>query len=171
MAVERVLAIRREKLHELAPLLVGEARADADVLQVAGVVVETEQQRADGVSLAALVPAEAGDDAVAVALVLHLEHHALVRLVDAARRLRHHAVEAGALEAPEPVARRRARSRVAGVRWSGGCAPRQQRLERRAPLAKRASARRSRSPSHSRSKNTIDAGISSDSIFTRDAAG
>ena len=103
MIGERVLAIGREKLHELAALLCGEARADADVLQRAGIVEETEQQRADCGALAFLVPAEAGDDAVAIALVLHLEHHALVRLVGAGTRLGHDAVETGALEAAEPI--------------------------------------------------------------------
>ena len=55
------------------------------------------------VAVAVLVPAKAGDDAVAVALVLDLEHDALVRLVGAADRLGHHAVEPGAFEALEPV--------------------------------------------------------------------
>ena len=44
MLVERVLAIGREEFDQLAPLLGGEAGADADVLQRAGVVVEAEQQ-------------------------------------------------------------------------------------------------------------------------------
>ncbi len=78
---ERVLAIGREEFCELPPLLVREARADADVLQRAGVVEKAEQQRADMRALAFLVPAKAGNDAVAIALVLDLEHHALVRLV------------------------------------------------------------------------------------------
>ena len=53
-----------------------------------------------------LVPAKAGDDAVALALVLHLEHHALVRLIDTRLRLGHHAVQSCPLEAAEPVSRR-----------------------------------------------------------------
>ena len=44
---ERVLAIRREEFHQLPPLLVGEARAHADVLELAGIIEEAEQQRAD----------------------------------------------------------------------------------------------------------------------------
>ena len=47
MIGERVLAIGREELDQLAALRVGEARADADVLQRARVVVQAEQQRAD----------------------------------------------------------------------------------------------------------------------------
>ena len=103
MIVERVLAIGRENATSSRRFACGEARADADVMERARVVVEAEQQRADRGRLAALVPAEAGDDAVAVALVLHLEHHALVRLVGADVRLGHHAVEPGAFEALEPV--------------------------------------------------------------------
>ena len=98
-------AIRREELDQLAPLRVGEACADADMLEVAGIVVEAEQQRADGRALAVLVPAEAGDDAVAFALVLDLEHDPLVGLVEPRCLLGDDAVEAGALEAPEPVGR------------------------------------------------------------------
>jgi hypothetical protein len=52
------------------------------------------------------VPAKPGDDTVALPLVLHLEHHALVRLVGGVGALRHDAVEAGPLEAPKPVLRR-----------------------------------------------------------------
>src|SRR5688572_14094907 len=41
---ERVLAVWGEKFHELAPLLVGEAGANADVLKRAGAVEKTEQE-------------------------------------------------------------------------------------------------------------------------------
>jgi hypothetical protein len=78
---ERVLAIGREIFRQLPALLFREAGAHADVLQRAGIVEEAEQQRADGRPLAFLVPAKTGDHAVAIALVLHLEHHALVGLV------------------------------------------------------------------------------------------
>src|SRR4030095_7134995 len=40
----RSLAVRGEKFCQLASLLVGEARADADMLQRAGVVEKTEQE-------------------------------------------------------------------------------------------------------------------------------
>ena len=145
---------------------------DADVLQLAGVVVEPEQQRADGACRSPrLVPAEAGDDAVALALVLHLQHHALVRLVGAAG-----AAWPSRRRAPRPrsagTSRRRSRGRVvAGVRCSGGVAPREQLPRARARRSRNGAPRRSRSPSHSRSKNTIDAGISAASSFTREAAG
>ena len=106
------------------------------------------------------MPAEAGDDAIAVALVLHLQHHALVRLVDARRRLGDDAVEARALEAAEPVGgdgavacrRREVERRLR--RSASSC------LERARGARANGAARRSRSPSHSRSKKTIDAGIS-----------
>ena len=69
------------------------------------VVVEAEEERADeGLFVSAIfVPAEACDDAVAVALVLDLQHGALVGLVGAGEWLGDDAVEAGALEAAEPV--------------------------------------------------------------------
>ena len=133
-------------------------------------VVEAEEQRADGVPLAALVPAEAGDDAIAFALVLHLQHDALVGLVGARGGLGHDAVEAGALEALEPVGGdRRGRASTAS---GAAAASRRASIcsERGATLVERRPAR-SRSPSQSRSKKTIDAGISFDSSFTRDAAG
>ena len=62
-----------------------------------------EQQRSDGGAFALLVPAESGDDAVAFALVLHLQHDALVGLVGAGVRLGDDAVEARAFEAAKPV--------------------------------------------------------------------
>ena len=136
MIDQRVLAVRRQEGDELAALRVGEARGDADVLER-----RPRRRRARAaasrraLALAALVPAKARDDAVALALVLHLEHDALVRLVDAGRRLGHHAVEPGALEAPEPVGGD-ARARRSPA--SGGAAA----ARRRA--APRARARRSR---------------------------
>ena len=81
MIGERVLAIGREEFYQLPALLVREARADADMLQRARIVEKAEQQRADSRALAFLVPSKPGDDAVAIALVFDLEHHALVRLV------------------------------------------------------------------------------------------
>src|SRR5205085_1032090 len=92
MIGDGVVAIRRQKLDQLLAPDVGEARADADVLQLAGVVVQAEQQGTNGALLAAFVPTESGDDTIAFALVLHLEHGALVGLVGAVRRLRNHAV-------------------------------------------------------------------------------
>jgi hypothetical protein len=50
------------------------------------------------------VPAEAGDDAVRRPVVLDLEHGPLVGLVRPVERLGHDPVEAGALEALEPLA-------------------------------------------------------------------
>ena len=85
------------------------------------VVVQAEQQRADALVRSRLVPAEAGDDAVGGAHVLHLDHRALARLVGAVRRLRDHAVEAGALEARQPLGRL-ARDRASSA--SGGSAAR-----------------------------------------------
>src|SRR5882724_546800 len=108
---ERILTIGREKFHELSSLRVREARADADMLQRAGIVEEPEQQRANIRAIAFLVPPKPGDDAVAIALVFDLEHHALVRLVGPRNRLGYDTVETGAFEAAKPIRRD---ARVAG---------------------------------------------------------
>src|SRR5690606_10562423 len=47
VSLGRSFAIGREKLHQLRSLLLGEARGDADVLQVPFVVVEAEEERSD----------------------------------------------------------------------------------------------------------------------------
>ena len=64
----------------------------------------------------------------------------------------------------------RARSRVAGVRWIGGTTP-PSTASSRARRSPCGTARRSSSPSASRSQATNDAGVSSASIRTRDSAG
>ncbi len=88
-------------------------------MQRAGLVVKSKQQRAQRVAVALLVKAKAGYHAVAVALVFDLEHHALVRLVHAARLLGHHPIQAGSLEARKPIARQRrvGRHRRQVQRW------------------------------------------------------
>ena len=84
------------------------------MLQSAFVVVQAEQQRAYGIVVTGFVPAKAGNHAVAFAVVLHLQHHALVRLVAALGRLGHHAVEPRAFEALEPIRRDGTVSRARG---------------------------------------------------------
>ena len=98
-----VFAIGLEAGHEFLALGGGEAGADAYVLELAGVVIEAEEEGADGSSLPVFVPTEAGDDAIAVALMLDLEQGALVGGVGAGERLGDDAVEAGAFEAGEPI--------------------------------------------------------------------
>jgi hypothetical protein len=44
MVGKRVVSVRQEEFHQLAALLQGEAGADADVLQPAGVIEEAQQQ-------------------------------------------------------------------------------------------------------------------------------
>src|SRR5438105_853742 len=99
MTVEGARAIRRKEVRQLQPLLFSEARADADVVQRARVVIESEQQRTDGGFLGVFMPSEASHDAIAIALMFNLEHYALVRLIRPGLRFRDHSVEPGALEA------------------------------------------------------------------------
>ena len=77
------------------------------MVQLAGVVVKAEQERADHRPGPVLVPAEACDHAVRGALVLHLQHRPLVRLIGLLGALGHDSVQAGAFEAREPVLRER----------------------------------------------------------------
>ncbi len=137
--VDRAFAIRREQRGQRAARVLRERGRDADVVEHAGVVVEAEQQGADELVLAALVPAEPRDDAVGGALVLDLGHHALARRVDQGVGLGDDAVEAGALEAIEPVARDRD---VAGDRRDvdGGARAGERALEPVAALDERAAA-------------------------------
>src|SRR6185312_11400015 len=55
--------------------------------------------------LATLVPTEAGHYALGRALVLHFDHRPLAGQIDAGFQLRNHPVQAGALEARQPVER------------------------------------------------------------------
>ena len=120
------------------------------------VVEQAQQQRPDVRARAVLVPAEPGDDAVGGALVLDLEHRPLAGLVGPSSRL------ATTPSRPAPSNRSNqsaavARSRVAGVRWTGGCAP-PRTASRRARRSPCGTSRRSSSPSASRSQATNDAG-------------
>jgi hypothetical protein len=102
MIAESVFAVWREEGEEFAAHGCREAGADADVLKDLLVVVEAEEERANLLAGAIFVPAESGDDAIAVALVLDFEHDALVGLVGEILRLGHDAIETGTFEAPEP---------------------------------------------------------------------
>ena len=99
----------------------GEGADDADRGELAVVVVEAEQQRADAVR-PALVHAVAGDHAVGGAGVLDLEHGPLVGLVGAGQGFGHDAVESGAFELANQC------SATSGRGWSAsdgsGAAPR-----------------------------------------------
>ena len=63
MILHRVLAERRQLLDELPAHRHRESRSDADMLEHAAVIVESQEQRADRVP-SALVPAESGDHTV-----------------------------------------------------------------------------------------------------------
>ena len=95
---------RLELLPQLGAPRRREAGRDPDVLELAVVVVQPEQQRADQRLLGrgGLVLAVAGEHDVGGALVLDLEHGALVGLVRRPERLGDDTVEPGALELLEP---------------------------------------------------------------------
>ena len=170
MAVERALAQRRQLLDQRPASLPRERRRDADVVQVALVVEQPEQQRPDVRAGPVLVPPEPGHDAVGGALVLDLEHRPLARQVGAVEPLGDDAVEARRPRSGRTSRRPAPRSRVAGVRWTGGVAP-PRTASSRARRSPWGTSRRSSSPSASRSQATNDAGDSAASIRTRDSAG
>src|SRR5713226_1047145 len=95
--------IGSQKTHQFLAFTLREASAHADVLQRTRSVKQAKQKRADRRPVASFVPSKAGHDAIAVARMLDLEHHALVRLIGAGNRLGHNPVEARAFKAPEPI--------------------------------------------------------------------
>src|ERR1700712_4258428 len=103
MMNQRILAVRRKVFSQFKPLLLRETRADPHMLQRAPGVEKAEQQRPHHRFFALLMPPETGDYTIAVALMFHLQHDALIRFVSAGALLGHDAVEPRALEAMEPV--------------------------------------------------------------------
>jgi len=103
MIAQRVFAVGCEELEQFAAHWGGEACANANVLENLRVVVKAEEKRTDRLACCLFVPAEASDDAVAVALMLDLEHDALVGLICEVEGLGNDPVKTGALEAFEPV--------------------------------------------------------------------
>src|ERR1700687_4346303 len=136
MIGESVATIGREKFAQFLALGLGEARTYADVLQRARIVIEAEQKGADRVAIASFVPSKAGHDAIAVALMLDLEHHALVGLIGAGNRLGHNPVEAGAFKPPEPI-RRHTRFTRCGSQMDWRARAFKDRLQLFAPLLER----------------------------------
>src|SRR5687768_14385619 len=117
--LHRILAERCQLRRELLSALHRERRGHTDVMQAAAVVEEAQQQRADANALAVLVPAEPRHHAVRRPRVFDLEHRPLAGLVKAGLGFRDDAVEAGALEALQPVGGDRAivRHRREVDRW------------------------------------------------------
>src|ERR1700687_4412519 len=103
MIGESVATIGSQKSHQFLTFSLREARAHANVLQRPRAVKQAEQKRADRRAVAPLVPSKASHDAIAVALMLDLEHHALIRLIGAGNRLGHNPVEARALQTHAPI--------------------------------------------------------------------
>src|SRR5271170_3245111 len=114
MIRERIDAVTRQELQQLSPLLFREARTDPHMLQRSRLIKEPEQKRSNGSVIAVLVPPKPRDDAIAIALMLHLDHRALVRFVDAGLRLDDQSIEACTLEAPKPILR----NAPLACRWS-----------------------------------------------------
>src|SRR6516162_10042316 len=100
---KRVSTVGSEVLNKLSALFLSEARADADMLQRSLRIVEPKQQRTYRRTLSSLMPAKTCNHTVAIALVLDLEHHALVRLIGVRHRLCHNPVKTRAFEAPKPI--------------------------------------------------------------------
>ena len=145
VVLQRVLPVRLELVDQLrAPGRV-EARRDADVVQVAAVVVEAEQQRPD--ALAVLVPPEPGDHDVRGAQVLHLEPAPLAFLVRAGDVLGRSRRRARRPRTSRTTRAALATSRVIGVRWTGGSDFAEHLLELGAALARTASRAGRRRPS------------------------
>ena len=169
MIHESVAPIWRQKFYQFLAFGFGEARAYADVLQRARIVKEAEQERSDRGAVASFVPSKAGHDAIAVALMLDLEHHALVGLIGAGNRLSDHTVEARAFKAPEPIRRdtwfTRCRSQMD---WRHRAC--QQRLQLFAPPLERFAPPIAVSIAQQVEKE-IDAGLCRESSLTREAAG
>src|SRR5260370_2081483 len=103
MIGKSVVTIGSQKSHQFLAFSLREARAHADVLQRPRAVKQAEQKRADRRAVASFVPSKASHDTIAVALVLDLEHHALVRLIRAGNRLCHDPLKTLAFKAPEPI--------------------------------------------------------------------
>ncbi len=75
------------------------------MVQIATVIEQPQQQRSDVRSGAVLVPPKAGHHAIRRSRVLDLQHRAFARLVSSVEWLGDNAVQPGALEPIEPVAR------------------------------------------------------------------
>src|SRR5690606_14763221 len=99
-----LLRIRAERGQLASQLLAPRHRKggrDADVVQHPIIVIQSKQQRADGVRRV-LVPPKAADHAIRCAFVLYLDHPALARLVRLPGRFQNDPVQSSALKLLEP---------------------------------------------------------------------
>src|SRR5207302_6463304 len=103
MILDRVDTQRRELIDELLAHHCGERSRDADVMQLARIIVKTEKERTDHGARSVLVPAETGDDAIRSARVLDLDHRALACAVLRIESLGHHTVESRPFESTKPI--------------------------------------------------------------------
>ena len=100
MIDERVVGERLELGQQLGAKLRGERRGDTNVMQLSGLVVQAEQQRAN--TVAVFVHSIASNHTLGGALVLHLDQRALVGRVEAAQTFGDNTIEARTFETIEP---------------------------------------------------------------------
>ncbi len=96
-----------KKLHQLPPLRHRKTRTHANMLQRTRRVIKPQQQRSYRRPFPTLMPPKPRNHAVAVPLMLHLQHHPLVRLIRPLRSLRHHPIKPRTLKSLEPILRLR----------------------------------------------------------------
>ena len=116
MLIERVIAQRFELERQFPPARHRERRRDADVMECAALVVQTEQQRSNQLVLPLFVPPETGDHTVRGARVLDLDHGALAGLVCASLEVSRSRRRGRRPRSVAAIRLRRAASRVIGVR-------------------------------------------------------
>src|ERR1700739_678508 len=103
MIHQRIFTIRLEKLCQFEPFCITETRADSHMLQRARVHKQSKQQGTNQGASALLMPSKLRNHTGAIALMLDLEHHTFIRLVNSVRRFRDYPIEARTLKAPKPI--------------------------------------------------------------------
>ena len=72
MTYERIFDVGCQVCDQFSPLIHAEAGTDPDMLQLAQIIEESQQQGANRRTLALLMPAKAGNYAIAIPLVFYL---------------------------------------------------------------------------------------------------
>ena len=92
-----------EKLRQFLPFRRAETRANPNMLQRAFTVEEAQKKRSDQFAIAFLMPAKSRDNAIAVPLMLYLEHHSFVGFIGAFDRLCNNPIQTRSLKTTEPI--------------------------------------------------------------------